>query len=95
MLGFFTDNVGFFGFFGFFGFLGMARIKDDEMLRSNLAKAGFNAFVAALVILTAAIAWVAVVRTLEAAAVSIAAAFATQIFTFVISFNVYERRGDS
>ncbi|HZK24119.1 MAG TPA: DUF3796 domain-containing protein [Oscillospiraceae bacterium] len=95
LLGIFTDNVGFFGFFGFFGFWGMAKIKDDELLRKNLHKAGFNAFVVSLASLAAAIAGVAVVKTLEAAVMFIAVTFVVQIITFVISFNVSEKRGES
>jgi len=47
--GLLTGNYGLFGFFGFFGFFALAREKDDEMLRQNMAKAGFNAFLVSLV----------------------------------------------
>jgi hypothetical protein len=40
LVGLITGNVGFYGFFGFFGFFGLARQRDDEMLRHNMARPG-------------------------------------------------------
>ncbi len=94
LVGLITGNAGFYGFFGFFGFFGLARETDDEMLRHNLARAGLNAFIVSLVGVSLAIAIVSLTKSPEAAAVCIAVIFIAQISTFVISFNLYEKRGD-
>lgn len=94
LLGLLTDNPGFFGFFGFFGFCGLARVKNDEMLQKNMARAGLNAFVTGLALSSLGIAALSLVRTVGIAAAIIAVVFVVQLLTFVICFQVYERRGE-
>lgn len=93
LLGLVTGNNGFYGFFGFFGFWAF-RSRSDELLEKNSARAGFNAFVVSLVGLAIAIAVVSLTGSLMVAGGSIMAVFAAQIVTFVVSLNLYERRGD-
>lgn len=92
LLGLVTGNTGFYGFFGFFAFFA-AIGRSDEMLRQNLARAGFNAFVVSMIGVSTAIAVLTILRTLEVAALFFAGIFIAQILTFVISFNIYEIRG--
>ena len=96
LLGLFTGNFAFYGFFNFFGFWGLAnrKQKSDELLISNAAKAGLNAFKVSLVALSLAIAILSVFKTLEAAMISITLVFTAQIITFIVSFNYYEKRGN-
>ncbi len=96
LLGLFTGNPGFYGLFNFFGFWGLSnrRQKSDELLKSNTARAGLNAFVASLVAVSLTIAVLSVFKTLEAAAISIAGVFTAQLLTFIFSFNYYEKRGN-
>ncbi|SDZ15000.1 DUF3796 domain-containing protein [Tindallia californiensis] len=94
LLGIPTGNYGFFGFFGAFAFFAWGEIKNDEMFKINVAKAGLNAFIVSLVGLALAIAAVSILQTLAAAALFIAAIFFIQLMTFIISFYEYERRGD-
>lgn len=91
-----TGNPGFYGFFNFFGFWGLSnrKQKSDELLISNTARAGLNAFIASLVAVSLTIAVLSVFKTLEAAAISIAGVFTAQLLAFIISFNYYEKRGN-
>ena len=98
LTGLFTGNYGLFGFFGFFGFFALNREKDDEMLRQNMARAGFNAFLVSLLGFPVAVIVTQFLGTIESAFVFFtmyfAVLFAAQILTFVFSFNYYEKRGD-
>ncbi len=94
LLGLPTGNYGFFGFFGAFAFFGLGKVKNDEMLKLNIARAGLNAFIVSFVGTTFAIAALSVLQTLEAAALFIGAIFVAQLWTFIISYYVYEKRGD-
>ena len=95
LLGFITGNPGYYGLFNFFGFWALSsKQKSDELLKSNTARAGLNAFVASLVAVSLTIAVLSVFKTLEAAAISIAGVFTAQLLTFIISFNYYETRGN-
>jgi hypothetical protein len=89
-----TGNLAFYGFFNFFGFWALSKQKSDELLISNAARAGLNAFKLSLVALSIAIAILSVSRTLETAMLSIIGVFTVQILTFIISFNYYEKRGN-
>ena len=96
LLGLFTGNPGFYGFFNFFGFWGLSnrKQKNDELLKSNTARAGLNAFVASLVAVSLTIAVLSIFKTLEAAAISIAGVFTAQLLVFIFSFSHYEKRGN-
>lgn len=94
LLGLITDNTGFYGFFGFLGFAGMARIKDDELYVKNLRKAGLSAFVVSSIGLALGVAIAAFTDNLRIFAILVAGVFALQILTFVISFHIYESRGE-
>jgi hypothetical protein len=94
LLALLTDNYGYAGFFGFFGFWGFSGVKNDELLRRNLARAGFNAFIVGLLSLSVAIVALSLVKSLLVAALSIASVFILQLLTFIISFSVYERKGN-
>jgi hypothetical protein len=96
LLGLFTGNPGYYGFLNFFGFWSLAnrKQKSDELLASNTARAGLNAFFASLVAISATIAIISIFKTLEAAAISIAGVFTAQLLTFIISLNYYEKRGN-
>ncbi|RQD68647.1 MAG: hypothetical protein D5S00_08485 [Tindallia sp. MSAO_Bac2] len=91
LLGIPTGNYGFFGAFAFFAW---GEIRNDEMFKINVAKAGLNAFVVSFVGLTLAIAALSILQTLAAAALFIGGIFFVQLMTFIISFYVYEKRGD-
>ena len=94
LLGIPTDNYGLFGFFGAFAFFAWGEIRNDEMFRINVAKAGLNAFVVSFVGLVLAMAALSIMPTLATAALFIGGIFFAQLVTFIISFYVYERRGD-
>lgn len=94
LLGLPTGNYGFFGFFGAFAFFALGNVKNDEMLKLNIARAGLNAFIVSFVGIIIAIAAVSIVQTLEAAALLIGGIFLAQLLTFIISYYVYENRGD-
>ena len=96
LLGLFTGNLAFYGFFNFFGFWGLSnrQQKSDELLKSNTAKAGLNAFVISMVGLSLTIAILSFFKPLEAAAISIAVVFTAQLLTFIFSLNYYEKRGN-
>jgi hypothetical protein len=96
LLGLFTGNYGFYGFLNFFGFWGLSnrKQKTDEMLASNSAKAGLNAFIVSLVAVSLTIAVISFYKTLTAAAISLAVVFTAQLLTFIFSFNYYEKRGN-
>ena len=94
LLGLFTGNYGFYGFFNFFGFWGLSRQKSDELLASNPAKAGLNAFKISILGISLVIAAFSVFNTLEAVAIALAGVFTAQILTFIFSFNYYEKRGN-
>ncbi len=97
LLGLITGNTGFYGFFGFFGFFGLARQGDDEMLRHNLARAGLNAFIVSLLgfpVVVIVLTFLESLQTVAFLANYIGVLFVVQILTFVLSFNIYEKRGD-
>ncbi|OGO20110.1 MAG: hypothetical protein A2144_11505 [Chloroflexi bacterium RBG_16_50_9] len=96
LLGLFTGNLAFYGFFNFFGLWGILnrKQKSDELLISNAAKAGRNAFIVSLVAVSLTIAALSVIKTLQAAQLSIAVVFMAQLLTFIFSFNYYEKRGN-
>ncbi len=98
LLGLITGNTGFYGFFGFFGFFGLARQGDDELLRHNLARAGLNAFIVSLLGFPLAVIAISFIDSMETMlaffATYFAVLFVIQILTFVLSFNIYEKRGD-
>ena len=89
-----SGNVAFYGFCNFFGFCALARQKRDELLISNAAKAGLDAFKISLLALTLAMITLTVFKTLEAAMIAIALVFTAQLLTFIIAFNYYEKRGN-
>lgn len=91
LLGLVTGNVGFYGFFGFLGFVGFAKIKADERLMANLAKAVFYGFVVSLVGLSLAIAVSGFFRSTEAAMVGLAVVFVLSILTFTVSLIRLDR----
>lgn len=95
LLGLFTGNFGFYGFFNFFGLWALSKQKSDELLQSNVAKAGLNAFIVSLVSVSLNIAALSLFPTLEIAAIAVAGVFMAQLLTFIISFNYYEKRGNS
>jgi hypothetical protein len=68
--------------------------KSDELLKANVAKAGLNAFIASMVTVSLTIAIISFFKTWEAAAIAIALVFTSQLLTFIISFNYYEKRGN-
>lgn len=94
LLGIPTGNYGLFGFFGFFAFFAWGQIRNDELFKTNVAKAGLNAFIISFVGLALAIAALSIIQTLAAAALFLGGIFFVQLMTFIISFYVYERRGD-
>jgi hypothetical protein len=74
-----TGNPAFYGLFNFFGFWALSsKQKSDELLESNTAKAGLNRFIASLIAVSMTIAVLSFVKTLEAAAISIAGVFTAQ-----------------
>jgi hypothetical protein len=94
LLGIPTGNYGLFGFFGAFAFFAWGEIRNDEMFKISIAKAGLNAFVVSFIGLVFAIAALSLMPTLAIAALCIGGVFFVQLMTFIISFYVYERRGD-
>ena len=94
LLGIPTGNYGLFGFFGAFAFFAWGQIRNDEMFKKNVAKAGLNAFVVSFVGLILAMAALSIIRTLAVAALLLSGIFFVQLMTFIISFYAYERRGD-
>ena len=75
LLGLITGNPGYYGLFNFFGLWGLSnhlsKQKVDELLISNTARAGRNAFVVSMVGLSLTIAVLSFIKTLEAATISI------------------------
>ncbi len=94
LLGIPTGNYGLFGFFALFAFFAWGEIRNDEMFKKNIAKAGLNAFVVSFISLILAIAALSIIQTLAIAALFIGGVFFVQLMTFIISFYVYEGRGD-
>jgi hypothetical protein len=95
LLGLFTGNPAFYGLFNLFGFWALSsKQKSDELLQSNIARAGLNAFIASIVAVSSTIVVISFVKTLEAAGICIALVFTAQLLTFIISFNYYEKRGN-
>lgn len=92
LLGFFTKNYGFFGFFGFFAFFAATK-RQDERLTENTYKAGFYAFVAALLGLSLLVTAISMRAPLALFSLIIAGAYIAVILTFVISFMLLEKRG--
>jgi hypothetical protein len=96
LLGLFTGNPGFYGLFNLFGFWAISRNKkSDELLKLNVARAGLNAFGVSLVALSLTIAILSFIKTIEAAAICVAAVFMAQLLTFIFSLNYFENRGNS
>ena len=93
-LGIATGNYGFFGFFGAFAFFSFGGIRNDEMFKKIIAKAGLNAFVVSFLGIAFAIAALSIFQTLEVAVLFIGCIFLAQLLTFIISYNMYEKRGD-
>ncbi len=93
IIGLFTGNAGFYGFFGFFSFFFALLGRSDELLQLNAAKAGLNAFVVSMIGVIAAIVLITLTNSLEIIAATLAFTLVTTVFTFVISFYVYEKRG--
>lgn len=93
-LGIPTGNYGLFGFFGAFAFFAWGEIRNDEMFIINVAKAGLNAFIVSFVCLVLAMAALSIMPTIAIAALFIGGTFFVQLVTFIISFYVYERKGD-
>ncbi|MCP1661975.1 hypothetical protein J2T61_000639 [Methanocalculus sp. AMF5] len=60
----------------------------------NLARAGYNAFIVSILGVSAAMAILAMTRSLEIAALFFAGIFIAQILTFLFSFYLYEWKGD-
>lgn len=92
LLGIPTQNYGLFGFFGFFGFLGIYGLKNDEMLRENIAKSGKNAFVVSTVFIVIAMISLITFQNIELTAIMIALTFVAQILTFTFSLSIYEKK---
>jgi hypothetical protein len=95
LLGLFTGNPGFYGLFNLFGFWALSsNHKSDELLKSNIARAGLSAFFASLITVSLTIVILSFLKNLEAAAIAIAGVFTVQLLTFIISLNYYEKRGN-
>ena len=95
LLGLITGHPSFYGLFNFFGLWALSsKQKNDELLKSNTAKAGRNAFVISMAGLSLTIAILSFFKTLEAAEIAIAVVFTAQLLTFIFSFNYYEKRGN-
>ena len=92
LLGIPTQHYGLFGFFGFFGFLSLFNLKNDEFLQENVSKASKPAFVVSLIGLSLTIVLVPVLETITVAMIGIAVTFFLQIFTFIFSLMMYEKR---
>ncbi|MFT4304270.1 MAG: DUF3796 domain-containing protein [Candidatus Woesearchaeota archaeon] len=92
LLGIPTQNYGLFGFFGFFGFLALAGIKNDEMLKENISKAGRNAFVVSTIAVAITMILLTTFENLGITAIMIAVTFVAQILTFSFSLSFYERK---
>ena len=90
LLGIYTGNAGFYGFFGFFFFFPVAA-KSDERLAENTYRSGFNAFIVALLGLSTMITGLSMESSINTIALIIAGTFIIMLFTFVISFMVFER----
>ncbi len=96
LLGLFTGNPGFYGLFNFFGLWGISgKKKSDELLKLNVARAGLNAFVVSLVGMCLTIAVLSFIKTMQAAAICVAAVFMAQLLTFIFSLNYFENRGNA
>lgn len=93
LLGVWTKNYGFFGFFGFFSFFA-ATAKQDERLKINAYRAGFNSFIAALIGLSVLITGLSMDIGMALFSIITAAAFIATILTFVISLIVLEKKGE-
>ncbi len=94
VVGLFTGNAGFFGFFGFFAFLVMAGQRGDELLESNLGRAGLRAYIlstAGLALTIAAVAWTG---RFDVAALGLGLTFFAQTVGFAAFLSFYERKGD-
>jgi hypothetical protein len=92
LIGIPTQQYGLFGFFGFFGFLSLFNLKNDELLQENIGKASKHAFIVSLIGLSLTIALVPVLETMTVIMVGIAITFCLQIFTFIFSLLMYEKR---
>lgn len=92
LIGIPTQNYGLFGFFGFFGFLALAGLKNDEMLKDNIAKAGKNAFVVSTICIAITMVLLTTLQNLEITAIAIATTFVLQILTFSFSLSIYEKK---
>ncbi len=92
LIGIPTQSYGLFGFFGFFGFLALVGLKDDEMLKKNIAKAGRNAFVVSTIGLAVVMVLLTTLQNIEIGAIAIAITFVAQILTFSFSLSIYEKK---
>ncbi|MGM5484958.1 MAG: DUF3796 domain-containing protein [Nanobdellota archaeon] len=93
-LGLFTGNYGFFGFFGFFSFFAAAKVS-DERLTHNVYRSGFNSFVVSLIGLSLLITAHSMRQSMEVLAIITASVFVAMIIAFVLSMNIYERKGEN
>lgn len=94
LLGLVTDNPGFYGFFGFFSFFAYNRILPDERFKSNVNKAGKNAFMAGLILYPVATIIAVFSSFASIFAIAYAFNFALQIIVFTFSLTRYEKHGD-
>jgi hypothetical protein len=95
LLGFVTDNPGFYGFFGFFGFFGFSRTLPDELFKANFDKAARNGFVCGAVIYPIVVSIGAFTESVAMAySVGFAVSFAVQMLVFAASLTYYEKRGE-
>jgi hypothetical protein len=96
LIGLFTGHPGYCSLFNLFGLWSLSsKQKNDELLALNTAKAGRNAFIITMITMSLTIAFISIVKTLFAAEIAIAVAFTAQLLTFIISLNIYEKRGNN
>lgn len=92
LIGIPTQSYGLFGFFGFFGFFALAGLKNDEMLKENIGKAGKNAFVVSTIGVATIMVLLTTLQNIEITAIAIAITFVAQILTFSFSLSLYEKK---
>lgn len=90
LIGIPTKNYGFFGFFGFFSFFA-AHKNSDERLSLNSYKAGFYAFIVALIGLSTLITAFSMNSGIALFSIILAVTFIAVILTFVISLGMLEK----
>jgi hypothetical protein len=95
ILGFITGNIGFFGFFGFFGFLStLGGTGTDERIESSINRACRNAYVLITLTMVSTLVFVVSFNAIQILPLAFAVLFIVSIVTFVVSFVIYNRRGD-